>query len=247
MNIEGRWYLDGHPQLLVVGDNLPAGGVIRIQSSSRDDFIQIAFNGGGALSKRCRNEGVCNKPLALPGTPQRPPSWLQSVMALLRGDRERYVALLRRSPCGQPSEAIAQAENGQVNLAPVFKGMAKDKYYVHFQRISPGSQLMSNLSDEPTTIDWNPADDSEMPPLKLQDGIYEMILMGCTAAKPEASIATAWFLVRNHEQYAQTASLFSEASSFTETWGDDVDRVTARSFLRAYLEYLALQPVKAEK
>jgi hypothetical protein len=247
LEIEGRWYLDGHSHPLAKQDVVPVGGVIRIQAPSRDDFIRIGLNGGGSLSMRCRSDGACSKPLVLPGVTQRPSSMLQSIMALLRGNRGNYVVVIRRSPCGQPSEAVVQAENGQVNLAPVFKGMAKNQYHVQLRRVPPGSNPISDLSGEPTIIDWDPAGDSAMPPFKLEEGIYEMALIGCTAAEPEAPIATAWLLVCSHERYAQTASLFREASSFTQTWEDDVNQETVRSFLRASLEYLALQPIKAEK
>lgn len=250
LDVEGVWYLDGRSrQTLSRFDEVPAGGVIRIQSPSRYDYIKIAYSNGEILNKRCRNQGECDQPILLPRTAQRRASaWniiMEAAMGLFRRNPGKYSVHMVRSDRGKLWEAVVQTKNGQVDLAPVFNGMNKGTYHVRFERRSPDGKPADAGSGEPVTVNWDPAVPSPILISKLQPGLYEMVLLERRDAEYKPTPESAWFLVSDHEQYAQTASSFREAIRLTATWREETDEATVRSFLRAFLDHLALQPARA--
>lgn len=253
--VKGKWFLSSGSrsrQSLGNGQGVPAGGVVSIQSPSPDDYIKIALSNGKIISGQCDGKnGECHQPIVLPRTVQRQASVWDSIMKqamnLFRRDPGKYSVHMVRSFNGKPQEAVLQTQHGQVDLAPAFREMGRGTYHVYLQRKLHSGNPADGEPGEPLTIKWDPANASAMPIANLETGIYELVLLKRRGEEYEPTLINAWVLVSNPAKYAQTASSFREATQLTAAWRGEVDETAVRSFLRAYLEHLAMQPAKEAK
>jgi hypothetical protein len=243
LELEGEWYLDGRPgQPLSSGQELPAGGVVRIPSPSRYSSIVIIYSANKqAVRKQCRNPGECQQPIILPRAVQRENSLLDSLyegaMTWLRGSQPIPKPHAGKSSDGKLKEAVLEVAGGQVDLAPVFREMSKGTYYVHLERKMAGPVKTENLRANPIEVKWESGVATMGPSAAVKPGVYEIVVLERSGAEYKPTLTTAWFLVSSAEQYAQTAAQFREVNNSIAPWRD-VPEETARVFLRALLIHL---------
>lgn len=252
LDFEGAWYLDGRPgQALSNGVELPASGVIRITSPARFDFIVIRYADNRIIKRRCRNRGECEQPILLPRAVHHQASvqdfMIEKAMAVIRSNPVSSSVNAGRSADGALREAVVQIKDGGVDLAPVFAEMNDGTYYLRFTRKAPDGKTSDGGSMNPIEVRWVSATAAATPAMKLQPGLYEVVLLEKRDADYKPTLATAWFLAGKLDQYAHTVAPFGEARRLTGTWGDDVSEGTVRLFLRAFLIHLASQPAQTAK
>jgi hypothetical protein len=251
LDVEGQWYLDGRPgQALARGAELPPSGVIRIPSPSQFAFIVVRYSDNQITTKRCRNSGECVQPILLPRAVPHQASYFdiftEKFMKAFRSDPVAPSVNAGRSPDGVLREAVVQLRDGQVDLAPVFAEMKGGTYYLRLERKAGDDQTANSGSTKPIEVMWNPANSSTLA-LPLQPGLYEMVLMEKRGTGFRPTLATAWFLVGDVEQYANAVGQFCEATRLTATWQGKVSEGTMRDYLRSFLMQLSTQPTKATK
>lgn len=249
LDLEGQWYLDGRPgQALARGGELPPGGVIRIPSPSQFAFIVVRYNDNQIITKRCRNSGECAQPILLPRAIPHEASYFEifteKFMKVFRSNPVSPSVNAGRSPDGILREAVVQLRDGQVDLAPVFTEMKAGTYYLRLERKAGDDQTANSESTKPIAVTWSPARSSTLA-LPLQPGLYEMVLMEKRGAGFRPTLATAWFLAGDVEQYANAVGQFCEATRLTATWQGKVSEGTVRDYLRSFLMQLSTQPTKA--
>jgi hypothetical protein len=246
LELEGEWYLDGRPgQPLSPGNELPAGGVVRIPSPSRYSSIVIIYSANKqAVRKQCRNPGECQQPIILPRAVQRESSLLDSLyegaMKWLRGSQPIPKPHAGKSSDGKLREAVLEVAGGQVDLAPVFKEMSKGTYYVQLESKIAGTSKTESLRANPIEVKWESGVATMIQSTAINPGVYEIVVLGRSGPEYNPTLTTAWFLVSSAEQYGQAAAQFREVNNSIATW-KDVPEETSRVFLRALLIHLAAE------
>jgi hypothetical protein len=251
LDLEGQWYLDGRPgQALARGGELPPGGVIRIPSPSQFAFIVVRYSDNQIITKRCRNSGECAQPILLPRAVAHDASYFEifteKFMKVFRSNPVSPSVNAGRSPDGVLREAVVQIKDGQVDLAPVFTEMKGGTYYVRLEKKAGDDQTPSSATIKPIEVTWSPAKSSTLV-LPLQPGLYEMVLMEKRGAGFRPTLASAWFLAGDVEQYANAVGQFCEATRLTTTWQGKVNEGTVRDYLRSFLMQLNAQSTNATK
>ncbi len=248
VDIDGKWLLDKQPpQALSKGQQLPAGGVIRIVSPSKNNYITIVSLSGDLIAHRqCDNPGDCDRPIRL-GRDTKPQSSsvggvMDAVMNLIWGEPDRYS--VHRVRGGELPDGVVQLRDGQVDLGPVFKKREKDRYYLRFLTIPHDGKPASRKSLGPITFDWDPAKPSAIPINDLKPGLYELGLLERDGEEYVPTNITAWVLVSKPGEYGKATSSFQQAKTLTEKWGKDVKPQSVRSFLRAHLDHLAKEAAR---
>jgi hypothetical protein len=246
LDIEGEWLLDGRTnQALGKGEELQGGGVIRIHSPSSYAFIIVRYADNQIVKRYCRNRGECDQPILLPRSVQQPSSFLGSIvargMAMFRRDPVSPSVNAGRSADGTLREAVLQIKDGQIDLSNVFSEMKNGAYDVRLERRMSDGTALAGVASQPMQmqVKWDSGKATTTPAMNLQPGLYELTILEKRGGEYKPTLATAWFLAGNPEQYAQTVVQFSEAARLTATWKKDVSEATARSFLRAFLIDLA--------
>lgn len=231
LEIRGVWYVNGNPAAtLKRWQELPASGVIRVQSPSRYDTITIADMRGGILARRdC--QANCVDPIRLPPRPAQPTlvrGILQTAMEWLWGSPDRYVAA--RSRGAELSDGIAKLVDGKIDLSPLLT--IQGKYQLRWRLLAPHQKV------EP--VNWSEA--IELKPIlsfsEFRPGLYEFEVLRRVGSGTEA-ISSAWILVVLPEQYGDTKDSYDQAVRLTSQWEGKVTPETVQAFLRAHLDELA--------
>nr|QEO73728.1 hypothetical protein [uncultured bacterium] len=74
----------------------------------------------------------------------------------------------------------------------------------------------------------------------FKPGLYEVNLQRLKDGSYE-TFASAWVLVAAPSEYESATETFEKAVATTREWGNKVEPVTSRQFLRAHLDYLEQQ------
>jgi hypothetical protein len=245
LDLNGRWILERNPsQDLTRGQGVPAKGVIRVESPTRENYIVIASPGGQIFERRqCSKPTECSRPLYLPATRDinRPPLTplevaFSTAMRLIFGDPDRHS--VHRVRGGELFETVAELkEGGKADLSQVFKKMQKGQFYVRLRTLTTAGKATDSETLGPLKVDWDPATGS-LPVGQFLPGLYEISLIEPRGGDFEATGINAWILLTDIRDYEQAAASFKEAVTLTENWGNQVKRETIRSFLRSHLDQL---------
>lgn len=245
----GKWYLDGQPsRTIATASSLPAGGIVRIQEPSVDDFIVIVYADNKVVKVLCRMQGACQQPILLPRAVRRGiwdnllgQGW-DVIWSRLGRNHKKYVVHMSRTAGdlapGELSEVVVINDAGRITLGAMFGKMPAGTYHARVNRLSPpaaGSQR--EATHAPFVVKWNTSADHTTRVSGLHPGLYELELLKDPNTENETILADAWFLVVPSERRSQ-ADAFDEAVKLSAQWGTE-NVGGARSFLRAYLEYLS--------
>jgi hypothetical protein len=243
IDIEGRWQLGVNPaQELSRGSQVPAGGVIRIESPTPYDYIVISNFSGDIIARRqCSNPGDCNRPLRLPRPVESHNSIfgaiIGSVMSLFGGEPDRYSVHGQRGD--ELSEGVVLIKDGQVALDPVFAGRGSERFYLRLRAVAPRGRPLTEPWIGPITFNWEPGKSSTASFEGIKPGLYELALLERSGNEYIPTGSTAWILASRPKQYRRLSLSFQKAVSLTQKWGKAITPEAARSFLRADLDYLA--------
>ncbi|MEK6300317.1 MAG: hypothetical protein AABO41_06315 [Acidobacteriota bacterium] len=245
--LSGDWFLVGRSGLIQRGQALPAGGKIALVSKgqkTRGSYIEIYMLNGLLMSIYCDKLGICDRPISLPETIQSPPSlsarfW--GVLKSLVSRSERLASTLSRGD--ELQDAIVKLADGQVDLGLVFKKMKPGRYLLSFQSIAP-SRAASEPALAQVSFNWEPGRSLPVYAPSLRPSLFQIDLLEASTEKHEPSGTDAWVLLVRSADYEKSLAAFQNVEALTRTWGEASKAESARTFLRAYLEYLATQELR---
>lgn len=248
LKAKGEWLLNG--KTVVPGQTLPAGGKIYHASqkdgeSSPFDYITIVLYDGKLESRSWDRPESWKVPIQLPASAGEAPSrWkriVAAVMGVFPGHPEKFAQMSVRGSESNLRDAVADLKDGQVDLEPAFKRMKPGAYLLLLKRISERNAPPEGTALGPFPFNWEPGAPSPLPAQALPAGLYSLSLLNVKSEDHESTETQAWILVSDHGRYEKTADAFQECRTLTEQWGKEAPADAARSFLRAYLNSLALQ------
>lgn len=248
--IGGDWQLGGrNPQKLSKGYQLPASGVVSIESPESSDHILILDNRGIILARRrCSIPGECSRPIALPGANRARPSsaevMFDSVMKLLWGEPEIYI--LTRSRGIELADAVARLDGGKLDLGPVLKNLEAGGYNLRMREVAGDEKGTRGEWLKPFELKWEPSDPAAavVPAAGLRPGLYEVAAFNRSNGVYIPTGQSARVLVSEGAAFEKAAAAQREALALAAKWGDAVTPEVARGFLLAHLSYLSRQAVK---
>jgi hypothetical protein len=246
LKLKGEWSLDG--KTIVAGDKLPAGGKIyhaplKPDQLSSPDYISVVFFDGKIESHSWDNTESRRKPIQLPSARKEAPSrWtriVNAVMGVFPGHPERYTQMSVRGPTMNPQDAVVDFDNGRLSLRSSLKKLKKGQYLVVLKPISRTDTPDGEGTSNPILLDWDPNTGVLLPIENIRPGLYALRIEnarsnGLSEGRPEA-----WILVSEHARYESNTAAFQECIALTEKWERNAPADAARSFCRAYLDYLA--------
>jgi hypothetical protein len=250
LKVKGEWLLNG--KAVVAGETLPAGGKILHSPNkggeSSFDYITVVRFDGKLESRSWDNADTWKDPIHLPGATKEVPSpWkriVAAVMGVFPGHPEKYTQMSVRGSAADLRDAVVEFKDGQVNLTAVFKQMKKRTYLLLFQPTDGTTASRQQGALKPALFDWDPDAPSPLRVDGLRPGLYDLSLLSAESENHQITGAKAWVLVSDNARYEQTATAFQQGVALTEQWGKGAPSDAARSFLRAYLDSLALEQTR---
>lgn len=245
LDIKGDWYLypEGAESVknvkLSKWQDVPPGGVIRITSPSRDDYISIAdIHLNILVERKCAGPNTCYQPIFLPRSlkenefSESIDSILPKVWAVLWG--EPYETSLHRTRGASPlfDEEIAPLVKGELNLKQLMNPMPNGTYSVVAYH-----PKLSNQRTEINSFSWEPTANTA-PVLTLTPGLYEISLSTKEGYQPLPNVSMR-LLVMQSEDYPVARTAFQKVRASTEKWASAASPETVHAFLRAYLSELS--------
>jgi hypothetical protein len=250
LKVKGEWFLNG--KAVVAGEALPAGGKIfhapkKGDESSLDQVTVVLFD-GKLESRSWEKAETWNDPIQLPAATKDVPSpWkriVAAVMGVFPGHPEKYTQMSVRGSAADLRDAVVELKDGQVNLTPAFKHMTKGTYLLSFQPRDVTKESRGQSALKPALFDWDPNEPLPLRVNGLRPGLYYLSLLSAQSEDPQIRGAKAWVLVSDDARFEQTATAFQQGVALTEQWGQEAPADAARSFLRAYLDSLAMQEAR---
>jgi hypothetical protein len=248
LRIKGEWLLNGNA--VVAGETLPARGKIFHsskkggESSSFDNITVVIFN-GKLESRSWDKTETWNDPIQLPAATKEVPSPWERIVAAVKGvfpgHPEKYTQMSVRGSAADLRDAVVELKDWQVNLAPAFKHMQKGTYLLLFQPTKGTTASHEQATLKPALFNWDPSAPSPLRVDGLRPSLYDLSLLSVQSEDHQFTGAKAWILVADNVRYEKTAAAFQQGVALTEHWGKEAPADAARSFLRAYLDSLALQ------
>ena len=237
--VHGAWTIDDGSSVRPVLLSMPVTAQATVTPPERPgpgDHISVLMNDGQRLDRRCDLPRDCTRPATLPRPPRD--NWAVRIMNAARQTFTRnpntYVLTISRG--SRLSEAVAAAGPGGARLAGVLP--AEPERYELTLRPLTGPDAASGEALGPFTVEWDAARTATLPP-EVGPGLYEVT----TAETPKTPPMTAWLLVRAPGRRAVADSAaFATAVEVTRGWSARQSDAVSRSFLRAYLHHLSLQP-----
>jgi hypothetical protein len=251
LKMKGEWLLNEKP--VAAGQTLSAGGKIfhsptKGGESSSFDYITVVLFDGKLESRSWDKTETWNDPILLPtATKEVPAAWkriVAAVMSVFPGHPEKYAQMSVRGSATNLRDAVVPLNDGQVNLAPAFQRMKKGKYLLLFQPTKGTTASREQAALKPALFNWDPSAPSSLRVDGLRPGLYDLRLLSAEKEDHQPTGAKAWVLVSDNVRYEQTAAGFQQAVALTEQWGKEAPADAARSFLRAYLDSLAVEQTR---
>jgi hypothetical protein len=244
----GKWFLEGSRSQLTSGSALPARGIIYVQSPAEDDYIVVVNLRSDVIARRsCLNAGDCSRPIRLPSaTTYEPSAWdliMESVFEILKGNPDRY-SIHRKRDENLPSDGVVQLKDGQIGLGPILQQKARGRYHLRLRVVPRSGKPTSGSWIGPFHVDWDPQQPEIISSPDFKPGLYELTFLEPVGEVYMPVGTSAWILVSEAAEYNKTASSYGEAVALTHKWGAKVTPGGAQSFLRAYLDRLAIQMAK---
>jgi len=243
LEMGGTWQLGS--QRISKGDQLPAGGVVSIQSPASDDHIVILDNNGRLLARRrCKVPDECGRPIVLPRANRARQSsagiLLDSVVKLLWGEPEKYILL--RSRDQDLMDAVVRLDREKLDLGPALKQMAATDYHLRMREVAGDGKSGAWL--KPFALKLNPSAPAVVAAPGLRPGLYEVASFSNANGVYIPTGDSAWVLVREGTEFEKAAAAEQEALALLAQWGDDVSSEVKRGFVRAHLSHLSRQAGK---
>lgn len=245
LKVKGEWLLNG--KTVAAGQTLPPGGKIyhsqqKPSESPPLDYITVIFLDGKTESRSWDKIESWNDPIQLPAAQREAPSRWQriviAVMGVFPGHPEKYAQMSVRGSTAGLRDAVVDSNNGQLNLSPAFKQMSKGRYLLLFEPIGETKASVEKAASEPIPFYWDPRAPQTLSVDGLRPGLYQLSRLGVQSEDHLPVGTRAWVLVSDHARYEETATAFQDGVILTEQW-KEAPADAARSFLRAYLDFLA--------
>jgi len=245
--MEGTWTLSGDTPELILGQSLPAMGLL-VNPTPRDgDNIVVADLRGEVIKtvrckngacRECRQLGGCYDPIQqLPAVADKTTTFgttLSAVLELFAGKPDRYSVHRVRGaePIGRAA-GVAQLEGSTVEISYFMEGLDKGSYEVQAASLVGAGGNERNWRSSATTVNWNPGNSVPLVLKGIQPGLY-LLSFG-----NKGTSGFAWVLLCDSRAYPSAVASFDGFSKQMEIWGDSVSENMKKSYQRAYLDYLA--------
>ena len=251
LEIKGDWYLyqgvadvsSGHK--VSQWQDVPPGGVMRVKSPSRDDYITVVDrNLNIVVRRKCERLNSCYEPIVFSravdesrggGALLASKAW-----ALLWGEGNGLSLFSKRGVATRLVEDVAPILNGRVDLRGVMQHMPKGKYSLASEKQG------RKISDNTTVFDWDPGAPTVIAVGNRKSSLYEIDLV--ESSDPDSLIQNVSMVVLFcvSSDCPVALSSFQKTRSLTDGWANAASAETIHAFLRAYLEELVevLNPSK---
>jgi len=245
--MEGTWTLSGDTPEVILGQSLPAMGLL-VNPTPRDgDNIVVADLRGEVIKtvrckngacRECRQLGGCYDPIQkLPAVADKTTTFgttLSAVLELFAGKPDRYSVHRVRGaePIGRAA-GVAQLEGSTVEISYFMEGLDKGSYEVQAASLVGAGGNERNWRSSATTVNWNPGNSVPLVLKGIQPGLY-LLSFG-----NKGTSGFAWVLLCDSRAYPSAVASFDGFSKQMEIWGDSVSENMKKSYQRAYLDYLA--------
>lgn len=248
VDLKGDWYLyadsaAGNPTLkLAQWQDVPAGGVIRIQSPSTDNYITVVDPHLNIIAQRkCENLNTCYQPIFLPrtlketGPADELASLARKAWTLLWGEPYQQSFHRVRGVAPRLAEGVAPVVNGRVDLREVMQHVPNGRYSLAAYQ----KQAAKHKHGEATAFDWDPETTTAVSIGNRKPGLYEISsLEPADESLPSAGVSVRVLLCAP-QQYSRALASFQKAQGQTDQWANATAPETIHVFLRAYLTELA--------
>ena len=141
-------------------------------------------------------------------------------------------------------DSVVELKDGQVNLTPAFKHMNKGTYLLSFQPTKGTMESREQAALKPALMNWDPSAPLPLRVDGLRPGLYDLRLLSVQSENHQSTGVKAWILISDDARYEKTTTAFQQGVALTEQWGKEAQPEVARSFLRAYLDSLALEQTR---
>jgi hypothetical protein len=250
LKLKGEWLLNG--KAVAAGETLPAGGKIvhspKKGGESSFDYITVVRFDGKLESRSWDKAETWRDPVQLPQAEKEVPSpWKRVVAAVIGvfpGHPEKYSQMSVRGSAADLRDAVVELKDGQVNLAPAFKYIRKGTYLLLFKPTREATESREQGALKPALFNWDPDAPLPLRVNGLRPGLYDLSLLSVQSEDHQSTGAKAWILVSDNARYEQTAAAFQQGITLTERRGKEAPADATRSFLRAYLDSLALHEAR---
>jgi hypothetical protein len=222
VELEGRWNVEGSPEPLAAGQQLPAGTRILGNLDSNARIVIARLDGSAPIVRVCATVGACAGTIEVGTSPGGSSSWqeraLDAARQLLFPEPRPPVRALARGAVGR--DAVLELENGQVEWIGTFVGLDPASTRPVFRRVGADGAIAGEIT----------------PP--LAPGVYQVTLA-------DDADAEAWILAAPSPAYAIARRDFDRFTKLTEGWSgagpDETQAVrdAATQLRRAYLLHLA--------
>jgi len=245
--MEGTWTLSGDTPEVILGQSLPAMGLL-VNPTPRDgDNIVVADLRGEVIKtvrckngacRECRQLGGCYDPIQqLPAVADKTTTFgttLSAVLELFAGKPDRYSVHRVRGaePIGRAA-GVAQLEGSTVEISYFMEGLDKGSYEVQAASLVGAGGNERNWRSSATTVNWNPGNSVPLVLKGIQPGLYLL------SFENKGTSGFAWVLLCDSRAYPSAVASFDGFSKQMEIWGDSVSENMKKSYQRAYLDYLA--------
>lgn len=243
-SLSGDWRLSGASGSIQRGQSLPAGGKIFLagpRRNSRGSHIEIYLLSGMMMSISCDRLDICERPISLPEASKSPPSFPERFWTLLKGlvsRSDRLASTLSRGD--ELQEAVVRLADGQVDLAPVFRKMKPGSYLLGFQPATNAGDSDRSAVVE-IEFEWDLGRSLRLYAPRLRSGLWRLELLERSTPTHEPLGIDAWVLLATPVDHEKNQKAFLDVQSLIRKWDSASNPESARTFLRAYLEYLAPQ------
>jgi hypothetical protein len=231
LDVEGNWTLN-RTNTLTHGERLPAGGSVRLDSASRFGRIVVAdLRGEVIISRNCSVDN-CSRAFVLPYQPPPKSLWnsaFEIIMKMISSAPSKYSA--HRSRSGELNDGVLKMDGAVIDLAPVLSSQGEQ--YLRWRSMAKGDATAWSQTQRI-------ADRQTISAPGLKPGLYVFELMRRSGLAYETT-SSAWLLITDDARYVDAHESFQEAKALIKKWGETVKSQTARSYLLAKLDELALR------
>ncbi len=248
----GDWMQDGIKFSHKSGDPVYAGAVITLdaayeEAQTRGAAIIIILFNGKREERSLQQPANFAKPIELPKSLGEQSSHtgrlLRAMGGLFSRHSEKYlITTVRGADLLQLHEAVVKLDEGEIDLAPVFRGVPAGKYLVRLRLVETEAPSERNALPASLAFEWKPGSPQRVAAPGLRPGLWRISLLQPEDERPLG--VDAWALICAPDKYEKVAGSFSQVVALTNKWGEKVRSGEVRSFLRTALDVLAQQPEK---
>jgi hypothetical protein len=248
----GDWMQDGIKLPHKSGDPVYAGAVITLdaaykEAQTRGAAITIILFNGKREERSLEQPANFAKPIELPKSLGEQSSHigrlLRAMGGLFSGHSEKYlITTVRGADLLQLHEAVVKLDDGEIDLAPVFKTAPAGKYLVRLRLVQIEAPSERNALPESLAFDWKPEREQRLAVPGLRPGLWRVSLLQPEDERPLG--VDAWALICTPNKYEKVAGSFNQVVALTNKWGEKVSNGEVRSLLRTALDALAQQREK---